>query len=558
MFLEEGQIVRSIEHPNVVTVHEVGEHNGVLFMAMEWVEGDSLRAVIREARKRRPIPAEMAVKIIADAAAGLHAAHELRGWDGELRQLVHCDVSPHNILVGLDGRAKLVDFGVANATLHSDLSADERVKGKFAYMSPEQALGEKVDRRSDVFSLGIVLFELTTGERLFRGDNPAHTLALVTTGVVPDPRRVLPEYPARLAQITLRALERDPRKRYQTADALREALERYLVEERMVVSHGSVAQLVRRILAPRVEALRQNLREALVARDGVLAEELVPDGAFASISDASRGSAGRPSSHSGSSTPRPQTYRTPVPERSAFAPIIAAIGGIAAAAASIFWMFTRPEPAPVVATPSPATPPALLTTAAPRSTEPALNPAQDPGVDVTSLPLAAPPPSDSVAPEPPPRSGARPSAARPHSAAAAKAEAATPTHPEPAGIQLDEQAVAPPAPPALPEAPPAPAPPAPPAAPAGPAGPFSRGAALAQLGAAAGRATACKREGGPTGSGRVTVTFSPDGSASKVSVGAPFGGTPTGTCLASAYSGLRVPAFTGSSVSLPGSFRIPE
>jgi serine/threonine protein kinase len=552
MFLEEGQIVRSIEHVNVVSVFEVGEQNGVLFMAMEWVEGDSLRAVIREARKRRPIPPEMAVKIIADAAAGLHAAHELRGWDGELRQLVHCDVSPHNILVGLDGHAKLVDFGVANATLHSDLSADERVKGKFAYMSPEQARGEKVDRRSDVFSLGIVLFELTTGERLFRGENPAHTLALVTKGIVPDPRSVHPEYPARLAQIVLRALERDPKKRYQTADALREALERYLVEERVVVSHGSVAQLVRRILAPRVEALRQGLREALVARDGVVSEELIPEGAMGTLSDVSRG---RSSSHSGSGTPRPQTYPSPVPERSAFAPIIAAMGGVAAAAASIFWMLTRPGPAPLVATPSPATPPALVTASA-QNREQVAAPSQDPGVDIATLPLAAPPPSDSVALEPPPRRGARPASARGRPPAQpAPATPEKPTRPEPAGIKLEEQPVAP-----APAAPPPEAPPpaAPPASPSGPAGAFSRGAALAQLGAASGRAGACKRPGGPTGSGHVTVTFAPDGSTSKVSVAAPFGGTPTGACLSANYSGLRVPAFTGSSVSLPGSFRVPE
>ena len=212
MFLEEAQLVRSIEHPNVVRVFDAGEHQGTLFMSMEWVEGDSLRAVIREARKRRPIPSEMAVKIISEAAAGLHAAHELRGWDGELRNLVHCDVSPHNILVGIDGHAKIVDFGVANASLTSGENA-ERVKGKFAYMSPEQARGEKLDRRSDVFSLGIVLYELTTGERLFRGENSAHTLALVTTGKVPDPRRVLPDYPERSEQNTMRAREREQARR---------------------------------------------------------------------------------------------------------------------------------------------------------------------------------------------------------------------------------------------------------------------------------------------------------------------------------------------------------
>jgi serine/threonine-protein kinase len=562
MFLEEGQIVRSIDHPNVVKVHQVGEHGGILYMAMEWVEGDSLRAVIREARRRRPIPPEMAVKIIADAAAGLHAAHELKGWDGELRHLVHCDVSPHNILVGLDGRAKIVDFGVANARLHSDLGGEERVKGKFAYMSPEQARGERLDRRSDIFSLGIVLFELTTGERLFRGESPAHTLSLVTSGRVPDPRRVLADYPPKLAEITLRALQRDPKRRFQTADDLRDALERYLVEERVLVSHSSVAQLVRRILAPRVEALRQGLREALVARDGRLAEQLVPEAPVGPVSSASQ-SAARSSFHSG--TPRPQTYETPLPERSSLAPVMAAIGGVAAATASIVWMLNRPGPAPLAVTtgPAPATTPA-----AQHPQRSATDPASgrvDPGVDIASLPIAAPPANEDAAD---PRAAAArplaPRAARPTSAPTEPAAPAAPAPPpevtdpvnpyrtekparaDPAHVTLEDD-----------QAPAAPAAPVP-ATPAGPAGAFNRGAAMAQLGAAGGRTASCKRAGGPTGAGHVTVTFSSDGSASKVSVAAPFAGTPVGACVSGTFSAARVPAFTGSAVSLPWSFKVPE
>src|SRR5688500_5521567 len=209
MFLEEGQIVRSIDHANVVRVHGVGEDNGILYLAMEWVEGDSLRTIIRDAKKRRAIPIELAVRIIADAAAGLHAAHELRGWDGELRNIVHCDISPHNILVGIDGVAKLVDFGVANATIHSDFGGSETVKGKLGYMSPEQVRAEPLDRRSDVFALGIVLFELTTGERLFQGETAAHTLTLVQTARVPDLEKLHPGYPPKLAAIVYRALQHD-------------------------------------------------------------------------------------------------------------------------------------------------------------------------------------------------------------------------------------------------------------------------------------------------------------------------------------------------------------
>ncbi|HEY8943898.1 MAG TPA: serine/threonine-protein kinase, partial [Polyangiaceae bacterium] len=347
MFLEEGQIIRSIDHPNVVKVHDVGEDRGILFMAMDWVEGDSLRALIQEARRRRPIPAEIAVKIIADAAAGLHAAHELRGWDGELRNVVHCDVSPHNILVGIDGRAKIVDFGVANARLHGDLGGDEKLKGKFSYMSPEQASGRSLDRRSDVFALGIVLYELTTGERLFRGDSPAHTLHLVTEAPIPDPRAVLPEYPEGLARIVRKALERDPEQRFQTADAIREALERYLVEERILVAHASIAQLVRRVLGARIEQLRQNLRETLAARDGVVRAELIPDtpaaiGTFTGVFTGDPPPTPQRQSVY-SATPRPQSLEPPAPQRSGLAPLLAAVGGVAAAVSSIVWVMNRPS-----------------------------------------------------------------------------------------------------------------------------------------------------------------------------------------------------------------------
>ena len=148
MFLGEVQIIQSIQHDNVVRVFEVSEDRNILYMVMEWVEGDSLRNIIKTSRTHGALPPEIAVCIAADAAAGLHAAHELRDWDGELRGIVHCDVSPHNILVGLDGNAKLVDFGIANALGQLKPGHDsETIKGKLSYMSPEQALGEPVDRR---------------------------------------------------------------------------------------------------------------------------------------------------------------------------------------------------------------------------------------------------------------------------------------------------------------------------------------------------------------------------------------------------------------------------
>ncbi len=265
MFLEEGGLVRSIEHEHVVQVYEVAESQGLLYMAMEWVEGDSLRTLIDVAKQRRAIPPEMAVRIIADTAAGLHAAHELRGWDGELRGIVHCDVSPHNILIGPSGQAKLVDFGVAHAVSQSDLESEshDTIKGKFGYMSPEQALGHPFDRRSDVFSLGIVLYELTTGERLFRGRDPGHTLKLVVYGQVPPPSRLIQDYPKQLEEIVMRSLERDVKKRFQTAAELQQALDRYLVSESILVSHAGVGGLAKRVLGERVKKRRLAIRGAL-------------------------------------------------------------------------------------------------------------------------------------------------------------------------------------------------------------------------------------------------------------------------------------------------------
>src|SRR3954464_7914232 len=264
MFLDEVKLVRSIRHPSVVTVHDVGEHEGVMWMSMEWVEGESLHTVIAEAGKRRAIPPEMAVRIIADAAAGLHAAHELRDLDGSLRGVVHRDISPHNILIGTNGSVKLVDFGVAKAVGRiSEATRAGQLKGKFGYMSPEQALGKGVDRRSDIFSLGIVLFELTTSRRLFRGEHDIETLRLVISGAIPKPTLIDPKYPPELERIVLKALERNVSSRYQTAAEFEHDLHAYLKSERLIVPRSGVAGILKRVLGERIEQRRRAVRGSL-------------------------------------------------------------------------------------------------------------------------------------------------------------------------------------------------------------------------------------------------------------------------------------------------------
>ena len=262
MCLEEGHLVQSIEHENIVRVLDVGESSGTLYMAMEWIEGESLHSLIATANKRRPIPSDLAVKLIADAASGLHAAHELRGWDGELREVVHCDVSPHNILVSLKGEVKVVDFGVASAA--GQLTIEENsLRGKFGYMSPEQARAKTLDRRSDIFSLGIVLYELTTGYRLFRGEDPKSTLKLVKYGAIPKPSEVLPNYPPELEAIVLKSLQRDPEERFQSAAELHDALILYLSRENVVVTNASLGRLLRKVLGNSILARREQLLKAI-------------------------------------------------------------------------------------------------------------------------------------------------------------------------------------------------------------------------------------------------------------------------------------------------------
>ena len=561
MFLAEGQVVRSIEHPNVVRVYEVGEDRGVLFMAMEWVRGDSLQRVMVQAQRRKPIPPEMAVRIIADTAAGLHAAHELRGWDGELRHLVHCDVSPHNILVGVDGRSRLVDFGVANGTALCDPEKGDRVVGKFGYMSPEQAHGERIDRRSDVFSLGIVLFELTTGERLFRGELPAHTLRLAQEAHIPNPTEVLPDYPARLASIVLKALARKREERFQSSEELRLALEHFLVEGRMLISHAAVGKLVHKVLKPRLERQDEELREALVATDGIVQGGLVPT---------ARPGGGRPSdpnSHPlASSEPvisSPPTRRAPV------GAVLFGVLGVASAVGSIIWTNLQAKPNALVTTPG-GTPTLQRAANNPRSA----SAADQRGVSLDSIPVAdtdspaheravthASTPrrtrvtleEEAAAANPAPSPAPRPGSNRPSTAEAVELEETQPTPAARPAATVTTAAATEPTPPAPPERPTAAAPLLPP----GERGPVSRGAALSALAAAASRATSCSNPDGPSGSARAMVTFSPDGPVTEVSLPPPFAGTPVGSCVVSAFRGAHVPPFSGGSVTLPQSFRVP-
>jgi eukaryotic-like serine/threonine-protein kinase len=230
MFLDEASLASKVRHPNAVEILDLGEQDGVLFLAMEWIDGVPLNQLMKAAKKAGGVPTTVATRIVMQASAGLHAAHELTDGKGKLIGLVHRDISPQNILVTFDGVAKVVDFGVAKATALGDGATQAgQLKGKVSYMAPEQVRGEGIDRRADVFAMGIVLYALTTGKHPFRKESEGATLFAITAPepVIP-PRKFVPDYPQPLQDVLLKALEKDRDLRYASASELLRALDKAL------------------------------------------------------------------------------------------------------------------------------------------------------------------------------------------------------------------------------------------------------------------------------------------------------------------------------------------
>jgi serine/threonine-protein kinase len=231
MFLDEARLAARLNHPNIVQTFEVGEESGVHYIAMEYLEGQPVNKLLRESLKQnRPIPQTLAARLVADSLSGLSYAHTLRDYDGSPLGIIHRDVSPHNIFVTYEGQVKLVDFGIAKATSATTETEVGVLKGKVAYMAPEQALGGAVDARADIFASGIVLWELLTRQRLLPGDNAAVTLHRLMNQPIPRVSDVMPDVHPMLDGICARALERDPNLRFSSASEMREALEHFIME----------------------------------------------------------------------------------------------------------------------------------------------------------------------------------------------------------------------------------------------------------------------------------------------------------------------------------------
>jgi serine/threonine-protein kinase len=261
MFLDEARVAARISHPNVAKVFELGKDGDVYWLAMEYLHGEPLLEVMfRTQELGTSMPAEIACRIISDAAEGLHAAHELLGENGERLGLVHRDVTPHHLFVTYVGTTKVVDFGIAKFESRMTSTRVGTLKGKLAYMPPEQLYGEPLDRRTDVFALGVVLWELTTGRRLFRMATDRETLAKVEECNVTRPSTLVPGYPIDLEHIVMKALAKDPSQRFETARDLSRALQWLLMEHRLFIASDEVASYVHMIFGERIHHKEAKMR----------------------------------------------------------------------------------------------------------------------------------------------------------------------------------------------------------------------------------------------------------------------------------------------------------
>ena len=262
LFMDEARIASLIHHPNVCGVYELGEENGTLYLVMEWCDGASLRQVMDKLPEGR-MDLSVAARIVANVAAGLHAAHELEDSDGTKLRVVHRDVSPQNILISKNGHVKVADFGVAKAQgqLHRPTETGE-MKGKLAYMAPEQVTAKDIDQRADIFALGCVLYEVTTGRRPFQGEGALSTLYQLLEQAVAAPGEVCPGYPAELSAIVLKALTKDPDGRYQTAEDLRVALEGWIASTGSKANEREINGLLRATLGDEVDQKSRSINES--------------------------------------------------------------------------------------------------------------------------------------------------------------------------------------------------------------------------------------------------------------------------------------------------------
>jgi serine/threonine protein kinase len=285
MFLDEARIASGMTHPNICSVFDFGEHDGVYYLVMEYLAGRSLFQVFDQVRSRpeatsNPLFYPLVAQIVAQACEGLHAVHMMTDSRGRQRNVVHRDVSPENIFVTFDGSVQLMDFGIAHATQRARDSDPGTFKGKMAYASPEQFGEDPVDARADVWAAGVVLWELLTGSTLFHRSSDASMLNAVLTEPIAEPSNVRSEVPPTLDEIVMRALERDPEARFQTARAMAQALHQFTAQRGVHVGMAELSDWMRHLFPEGLERSHSLVSEAKGIDSGVLRGAVLLDKAL--------------------------------------------------------------------------------------------------------------------------------------------------------------------------------------------------------------------------------------------------------------------------------------
>ncbi|MFH1058576.1 MAG: protein kinase [Pseudomonadota bacterium] len=400
MFLDEAKLASQLNQQNIVQVYDLGRmedddslppgHQGTYFIAMEYIFGKSLAEVIKKGQERGlPLPPELAARVILAAANGLAYAHAKKDETGQALGLVHRDVSPQNILLSYEGEVKLVDFGIAKALSQSSTTRPGMLKGKFAYMPPEQARGEAVDQRADIYALGVVFWEALTNNRLFTGDTEAAILNQVLNPQVTQPSQARAEVPPELDELCLHCLTPDPAQRYQQAEEFSQALEAYLHGLKTFPSTYSLRSHLYTLFGPEIEAETQQIQEEMEAARQACEQHA-----------ATAGTGAQTASAPGASTAPQEATRLVAPApRKGRGLVYAAAGAALVAAVGLGWwlMGTTPGQAP----PAPAAPAQPVATAAPTTGTPSAAPAA-PVTPATPPTTLAPSPAAPAAPPPDP------------------------------------------------------------------------------------------------------------------------------------------------------------
>ncbi len=370
LFLDEARLAASLQHPNIVQVFEFGIVEGSYFLAMEYVHGEDVHSLLKRMRETKgAIPLPEIFAIVVGVCQGLHYAHECVGPNGRPLGIVHRDISPSNVLISYDGAVMITDFGIAKATGRSSETTTGTVRGKLAYMSPEQCRGMPLDRRSDIFAIGTLLHELSTGETLFKGTSDFEVMKAIVEDPIRPPSARVAGYPSELDRIVGKALARDPAHRYATARELQLDIERFAVEQKLPISSARLAGFMQQQFADRIAAWRERVSLDYAAR----AAAARPPSAEVEIIDAE-------------ATTRDEAPTLQRPARRARTGIIA---GVAAAAAMIVVAQRQ-----LASSHAAAAPPALITTATTVPTPPTATTTPTPTVTpptATATPSVTPP-----------------------------------------------------------------------------------------------------------------------------------------------------------------------